>query len=153
MTISSEQGRAALERFLGLSSSAEGAGVALSDRHRGEGDEYFAHAILGQVSWVRSRHDLVLDGLLLPGGQYPFSLTRMFADMYDSRPDGRAFQDACAATEDYWWKDRLGIADWDWQAGLPPGWAELAARTPRVRDDWQPPEPKPRGWRRLLGVR
>jgi hypothetical protein len=118
-----------------------------------DGREGDAQSTLGQVSWLRERHDGVLDGLLLPGGKYPFGLTRMFADFSHRGEVGVAFEKACETLGDYWRYQRLGLPDWDWQAGLPPGWAELAAETPRVRDGFQLDTPKPKGWLGRLGVR
>jgi hypothetical protein len=130
-----EEGRAAFERFLDLYEQVEAAGAALVAHYEAEGRDHATRGTLGQIAWIRSRHDGVLDGLLLPGGAYPFSLTRMFADLQHVSVPGQRFEHACEALQDYWWEENLGLPQWDWQAGLPLGWAEVAATTPRLRGE------------------
>jgi hypothetical protein len=93
MTTTANQGAAALTRFRELAEHADAEGDALLGRYKAEGDDVAAGATAGQLRWLRSRRELVLDGELLPGGQHSFSLTRMFAD-FEHGADGDAFQRA-----------------------------------------------------------
>jgi hypothetical protein len=128
-------GRAAFARFLDLYDQVEIAGAALVAHYEAEGRERVAKGTLGQIAWIRSQHDGVLDGLLLPGGAYALGFSRMFADLQHVSVPGQRFEHACEALEDYWWEENLGLPQWDWQAGLPPSWAELAVAIPRLRAD------------------
>jgi hypothetical protein len=121
-----DEGRAALNRFRFLYGRAEGSAAKLVTEYEDEGRLHTVNGTLDQVAWLRERHDLVLDGFLLPGGELPFGLTRMFADLFHQSEEGRRFERACEALQDYW-RHGLGLPHWNWQEGLPPGWAELAA--------------------------
>lgn len=121
------QGAQAARQFEELFRSAEAAGERLVDIYRAQGADALVEGTLGQLSWLRSRRDLVLDGELLPGGGVPFGLTRMFADLARHADDG-AFEDACGRLQEFW-SEGLGAPGWDWRQGLPPGWARRPAKT------------------------
>jgi hypothetical protein len=125
-----EDGRRALEQFVALYERARQEGEALRDRYRSEGDEFWENATEIQLQWLRKRLDATLEGLLLPGGRYPFGMAKVLSE-FDQGEEGASFERASRELERFW-SDGLGVPAWDWQTGVPPGWSEAAAQVPRV---------------------
>jgi hypothetical protein len=125
-------GAEAFGRFRELYERALAEGERLRESYRARGESFWVEATGQQLRWLRKRHDGVADGQLLPGGPYPFGMARILGE-YDHRERGAAFERACDELARYW-ADGLGVPGWDWQAGVPPGWAEAAAAAPRERE-------------------
>jgi hypothetical protein len=124
-TVSGEEARAAIEGFLALYEQARAEGESLRDHYREEGERFWEDATERQLRWLRSRRDLVLDGLLLPGGPSAFGMSRILSE-FDHPESGLPFDRAARAFERYW-ADGLGLRGWDWRTGVPPAWAAAAA--------------------------
>jgi hypothetical protein len=124
-TVSDDDARAAVEEFLALYEQARAEGESLRDHYRAAGERFWEDATERQLRWLRERRDLVLDGLLLPGGPSAFGMSRILSEFEHLEP-GLPFDRAARALERYW-VEGLGLRRWDWRTGVPPEWAVAAA--------------------------